>query len=217
MFVIFILVFSLTQLPVLFEQILNNYVHLLMVKAYIAPITVEEKEQYLQYAWTASCYVLPALGCQNGDARSSELILERLDEHYIHLSVPLYVITDTLQLEALALRSAKQANDDFVSITGEGYLEARIFLLTDSLGLGTISVRAQHDHPPSVNLEIWLDGQRIGDLAFARGDHTWETLSVRVNMSLGVHLLRIWYVNDYFDQGLGLDRNAYIKHIVIAP
>lgn len=210
---------------VFFKPMLSNYAHLAMLRAYAAPMTYGERITHLRRAGQVACYLSGGPACDRASAQPDVSILQFVDDYYVALANPLYVITYTAQLPASAfeLGGVSKANlgrpgqeaGETVTLFGAGYLEARTFFLSDAPGEWSISVQALHDAPPPVVLEIWVDEQCVGELVFGRGDQAWDTLALTQRISPGFHWLRIWYVNDYVERELGLDRNAYVRHVLI--
>jgi hypothetical protein len=137
-----------------------------------------------------------------------------------HLN-PLVYVEESAEIQAAELSPmgtsiANQEQSNSGTLFGEGYFQVRVFLAADSEACWRFGVRAKHDDPPPVNLALWLDNEQIGELSFTNGDKTWETLSLTTHAKPGAYWFRVWFVNDFRDPELNVDRNAYIENIQIA-
>jgi hypothetical protein len=219
---LFLLVTSLLiLLGILPRPLLTNIANLQAATVYAAHDTpVADRFVMLRNAWSNACRALPVATCFDSSHLADTAILNAFDKNYLHPLKALMVLTDTNQILSLAdlrLGGDSRANQqasvtgaDHVTLWGNGYLEARLFVLNQSAW--TISVKAQHDNPPPVILTLTLDGQPAGNLMFDKGDLSWGYLSTDpISLSPGFHWLHIWYANDYFDQKSGQDRNATIR------
>jgi hypothetical protein len=193
----------------------RNYAYLLLSQGYSG--ATAGGQQKLRQAWRLACQAsaLPACG------HSDTLLVPLVDDYYLNQVVPLVVITDTVQLAAADLHLGEQfalneLTGDYVTMFGNGSLDARLFLAAEGIEEWTIAVTAVHDAPAPVTLEVWLDDEPFGTLIFDKGDQSWETVSVSGKIIPRFHWLTLEFVNDYLDAETGQDRNAYIEQITIS-
>ncbi|MBK8985270.1 MAG: hypothetical protein IPM39_04185 [Chloroflexi bacterium] len=197
------------------QAIARNALYVLGNKAYTAPANQQE-----QLARVNQVTYKMGMCANQTITDSTAAIIQNFDDCYANHPLPLQIITHTIQLPAhiLAEGSSRpgESSGDVVTLFGVGYVQSRLFFLSEETDSWIISVHAKHDAPAPVILEIWLDDQSIGRLVFDKGDDTWETLSLAAPIKPGFHNFYFRYVNDLFDQEQGLDRNAYIEYVQIA-
>lgn len=203
--------------------VIRNYSYVLINKAYATPnINYERRVEYFQKAWKMACdsnNCFKAV-CQDERTASVSLMLLSIDKCFGEALAPLQVLTDTTQMAAPVfytgqVRRIDLRDDGGLTMYNAGYLGMRLFPMTQMDEEWTIAVTARHDDPPPVELELWLDEVLIGRLSFDKGDQSWETLSIESKLTPRHHWLYIWYREDVFDEERGLDRNAYIKQVII--
>ncbi len=92
----------------------------------------------------------------------------------------------------------------------------RLLLVAEQRECWQFAVKAKHDSPPPVALEIWLDRNKVGTLSYDRGDESWAIMSLNKLVDPNMHLLGVTFANDFQDKDAGTDRNAYIEYIQIS-
>jgi hypothetical protein len=205
------------------EQWLNNYGYVLANKIYGNHLPFTDKANY----WLQAAHICQrsrdALEDQPSAIETDVDLIYLIDGCYSRRVAPLYVINESVELAASGFAIGSHVNPvmynnqelDVITLFGISYLEARLFITDRASSDWIIGVTAKHDTPPPVALEIWVNGAMSATLLYDKGDHSWETLTAQSEAAPGFYDLRIWYVNDFFDPELNLDRNAYIKAVTI--
>ena len=216
-------VLFIIALPITRNNVIDNYAWLLVLNGYLASQTSNEIIHNLELAW--NIHASDSWESSNTDNASADLLLQSVDDYYIQGASPLYIITQTSAIPFTIFRLGGDSisnetavsnwnSKEIITLYGSGYIEARLFFLT-GVKSWRVSIRALNDYPPPVTINVWIDEQCIGELSYSEGDKSWEQLSLNFEVSPGFHWLRIWYMNDYLDKDLGIDRNAYIKQVVL--
>ena len=156
----------LILLEVLPRPLLTNIANVQAATAYSThDIPIADRFVMLRNAWSNACRALPVAACLGSNHLSDVAILNAFDKNYVHPLKARVVLTGTNQILPLAdLRPggdsrvnqlASVTGADHVTLWGNGYLEARLFVLNQSEW--AISVEAQHDSPPPVILRLTLE------------------------------------------------------------
>jgi hypothetical protein len=211
---------SLLLLFKMYPSFRDNVLRLLVSKAYFATFSTDSSTARLRQVLQTTCMQSPELECEPNEWTSNKSVIETVDRYFMADLDPLIVIGESAEIPADTLSpsgpsAANQVASKSGTLYSEGYFQLRVFLASDSETCWSFGVRAKHDDPAPVNLTLWLDDEKIGELSYAKGDKTWETLSGYSSAGPGAYWLRVWFVNDYLDQELNADRNAYIEHIQI--
>jgi tetratricopeptide (TPR) repeat protein len=100
---------------------------------------------------------------------------------------------------------------------GVGYLwwsgEALAIVSVEHDGDYLISMRARQSKPVPVEMAVGIDSQQLRRVAFARGDNSWETVTVPVRFAKGLHTVNVWFLNNAVVGGV--DRDAAIEWVAI--
>jgi tetratricopeptide (TPR) repeat protein len=80
---------------------------------------------------------------------------------------------------------------------------------------GNFSVRARlrNSDPPPVEMAIGIDGKQLEHITLTRGNDSWETITLPVNLTKGLHAIDLWYLNDATVNGK--DRNAVVEWVAV--
>ncbi len=76
-----------------------------------------------------------------------------------------------------------------------------------------VRARVRHGDPPPVEMAIGVDGKQLEPITLARGDNSWETVSLPVSFTSGYHTVDIWYLNNAIVNGK--DRDAAVEWVEI--
>lgn len=79
---------------------------------------------------------------------------------------------------------------------------------TDSYRL---EMRVRHGQPAPIKLAIGVDGQQVQSVSLERNDNLWETISLPVSLTAGIHALDVWFLNNAIVDGK--DRDAVIEWV----
>lgn len=196
----------------------HNLAQIIALNAFSSRFTTSRSVELWQTALSLKCS-----GEQDCDlkAMDSELTLvEIAREQFILDPTPMQIVSDSVrilgaQFVPSGLPDSLQEVDTPGVLYGPGTLELRLFLVSEGETCWQIAVKAKHDDPPPVNLEVWLDREKAGTLSYDRGDQSWEVLSINLPLGSNLHTLGIAFANDYLDEVTGADRNAYIEHVDI--
>jgi hypothetical protein len=63
-------------------------------------------------------------------------------------------------------------------------------------------------------MAVGVDGVPLARIELARGDSSWETLSLTVELRPGIHSIDLWFLNN--DTVDGTDRNASVEWLVLS-
>lgn len=201
------------------ETLRQNYAHLLVTNGFSTRFTSPTSIDLLRRGLALACD--EAAGCEAEMAvLPDETVLQTAAERFLNDGMPIQIVGDSLLIPITAfvpsgLPASLQDVDVPNVLYGPGYYETRLYLMADRETCWQIGVEAMHDDPPPVDLEIWLDKDKMGTLSYDRGDQSWEELTTTVRTRPNLHWLRVWFVNDFMDETLGTDRNAYIDHVTI--
>lgn len=217
------LIIALTAVASLLTYLRTNLVFLLVLNAYANRFPSDVSMDMLRYALLLNCYQSSAEHCKLAVSNSDEVVLRLANEHFLKDLGSMQIITDSTALPAelftmygISELVASADEDESVSVLfGPGYLQLRTFLFAENESCWQFAVQAKHDDPAPVELVIWLDDIQLGTLFFAKGDQSWDTLSVYAPVRPNSHWLRIYFANDYLDKQTGADRNAYIKSVTV--
>ncbi len=76
-----------------------------------------------------------------------------------------------------------------------------------------LRIQVRHGDPPPVEMAIGVDGKQLELITLARGDNSWETVSLPVTLTSGYHTVDIWYLNNAIVNGK--DRDAAVEWVEI--
>jgi hypothetical protein len=218
---LFLIALGLLLLIEAYPSFRENRLRILVSKAYFTSSSTDASVKQLRQVLQAACMESPKPACEPAIWTSNMAAIEAADRIFMEGLDPLHIVKESAVIPATILSpsgpsDANQVTPNSGTLFSEGYFQMRVFLASEVETCWRFSVRALNDDPPPVNLVLWLDNDEMGRLSYTRGDQTWETLSVTSYAGPGVYWFRVWFVNDYLDRDLNVDRNAYIKHIQIA-
>lgn len=218
--ILFLVIISLTLLPVLSSSVRANVVHILASNAYSNKYSAEESIDLLRGALVIACKESVELDCHLEAGQSDEAVLITADKYFMKELDSMLVNANSVeipnnQFTINGLHSLVQTNKTSDVLFGQGYFQSRVFFLADNESCWQIGVKAKHDDPAPVNLQIAVDETPLGILSYAKGDQSWEILSLYSAVKPGAHWLRIWFINDYLDEETNTDRNAYMEFVTI--
>lgn len=213
----FLIALGLLLLAKAYPSVRDNLLRLTVSKAYFTSTSIDSSVYRLRQALQVTCMLSPELECDPQAWISNRSVIEATDQIFMDDLDPLIVTENSAEIPATMLipfgpSIANQEASNSGTLFSEGYFQMRVFLASNSEACWNFGVRAKHDDPAPVNLALWLDDEQIGELSYSKGDQTWETLSVSSFARPGAYWLRVWFVNDYLDQDLNADRNAYVEH-----
>jgi tetratricopeptide (TPR) repeat protein len=134
-----------------------------------------------------------------------------------------YDLQDSPQIEGRQLRWLHSAEGQLSpgtplatnsqSTAGIFWWSGQAFVLLHSPrdGAYLVDLRVQHSKPAPIQLAVGADSRQLQTLTLSRGDNSWETVSVPVQLSQGWHTLDIWFLNNGIVDGV--DRNAIVDWI----
>lgn len=76
--------------------------------------------------------------------------------------------------------------------TGQG----TALIAVQQTGNYQIAFHVQHRDPPPVQMALGVDGIKMQTVALTRGDNSWETVNLSVNVKKGFHSISLWFLND---------------------
>ncbi len=210
----------ITYFTSLSVRLRSNVAYVLITTAYTGRFSSNTSLNLIKQAWLVVCKEQTLSPCKPETRQSDEDILMAVDRHFVYRLSPIQFVSDTtiipinrfLQYD---LPTSLQTVESPGILYGPGYFQLRIFLMSNSENCWQFAVKAKHDDPPPVKLEIWLDNTQIGALLYDKGDQSWEILSIYSSVDPNTHSLQIRFANDFFDRDAGLDRNAYIEYVKI--
>ncbi len=205
----------LLVLLVIYPQIRTNVGFVLANKSLGTQLSNQVRQDYWKRATTI---------CLNSAEDMAKLIdheavILQFDSCYIDRVIPLIIVTDTVSFSAATLAlgglsKSNQLSNGMASLYGSGYLEAMVVPVEPAEMI--LSIQAFHHELPPVILEIWLNEEKVGELYFDKGDNSWEIIALPITVDSNFHRLRIAYTNDFYDEALEIDRNAFIRDIEIS-
>lgn len=139
----------------------------------------------------------------------------------------LFALQDSLRVEGAALRWLTRAGDgkdaDYgtpLSNGGSGAIgfmwwngQATALLSVAQAGDYSLRASLQHSDPAPVEMAIGIDGRQLMPITLARGDNSWETVTLPVHLTKGFHSIDLWYLNDALANGK--DRNAAVQWVMV--
>ncbi len=196
----------------------RNFVHLVVANAFSSRFSSAISIDLLGTALEIDCAENAADDCFLGPTPTDEEVLRAADGRFLNATIPMIVVSESATIPIGQFVQSGQPDslrdvDAPGTLYGPGYFELRLFLMAEAEGCWQISVKAKHDDPPPVELELWLDKDKVGTLSYGLGDQSWQTLSLSTPVDPNLHLLRIWFANDYLDTENGVDRNAYVETV----
>lgn len=213
-----VLAFGLLLTRLAVAPLQRNLAHVLAINAFSSRFPSSRSVELLQTALSLNCS--GDLDCDPEAMDSKESVLEAARWQFIPDPTPMQIISHSIRLPSSqflpsGLPDSLQNVDTSGVLYGPGTLELRIFLLSEQEGCWQIAVKAKHDDPPPVNLEVWLDRDIVNTLSYDRGDQSWQVLSVNTLIDPNIHTLGIRFANDLQDKETGADRNAYVEYVEI--
>lgn len=213
-----VLAFGLLLTRLAVAPLQRNLAHVLAINAFSSRFPSSRSVELLQTALSLNCS--GDLDCDPEAMDSKESVLEAARWQFIPDPTPMQIISHSIRLPSSqflpsGLPDSLQNVDTSGVLYGPGTLELRIFLLSEQEGCWQIAVKAKHDDPPPVNLEVWLDRDIVNTLSYDRGDQSWQVLSVNTLIDPNIHTLGIRFANDLQDKATGADRNAYVEYVEI--
>jgi tetratricopeptide (TPR) repeat protein len=91
--------------------------------------------------------------------------------------------------------------------------QATALISVEQAGDYLVRTRVRHSDPPPVEMAIGVDGKQLEPITLARGDDSWETVSLPVTLAAGYHTVDIWYLNNAIVNGQ--DRDAAVEWVEI--
>lgn len=218
--VAFVLAFGVLLARLVVAPLPQNLAQVIAINAFSSRFASSRSVELLQSALSFSCSGNKDCGLEAIDSEKS--VLEIARDQFIPDPTPMQIISDSVRIPSDQLvpsgsHGSLQDIDAPGVMYGPGTLKLRPFLISEQERCWQIAVKAKHDDPPPVNLDIWLDRDKAGTLSYDRGDQSWEVLSINVPAGPNLHILGITFANDFLDNGTGADRNAYIEYIEITP
>jgi hypothetical protein len=203
------------------ESVRRNTMQLLVANGFSTRFSTPTSAELLRRALALGCDSPETAVCLAEVAGLSDMaVIETAGLRFLDDAMPVLIVSDSATFPitdfvASGLPVSLQGVDSSAVLYGPGYYEARLYLAAEGEACWQVGVTAQHDDPPPVDLEIWLDKDRMGTLSYDRGDQSWEELTIALRARPNLHWLRVWFVNDTMDETLGIDRNAYIQQVTI--
>ena len=196
----------------------QNLARTMAVNAFFSQAATSRSVELLHTALSLNC--AGSRDCAVRAVDSVKSVLEQSGGQFMPDLSPIQIISDSAripieQFVPSGLPASLQGVAAPGVLYGPGTLKLRLFLVSEMENCWQIAVRAKHDDPPPVDLEIWLDREKAGVLSYDRGDQSWETLSLNVPIAPNLHSLGVTFANDYLDEAAGADRNAYIEYVEI--
>lgn len=198
----------------------QNLAQVIANKAFSGQFSSSRSVELLQTALSFSCP--DDRNCSPEAIDTEKQVLETGRNQFIPDPTPMQIVSDSVRIPSdrfvpSGLPSSLQDVDSPGVLYGPGRLALRLFLVSEYEGCWQIAVKAKHDDPPPVDLEVWLDRDNAGTLSYGRGDQSWDVLSINTSIGPNLHILGITFANDYQDKETGADRNAYIEYVEITP
>lgn len=91
--------------------------------------------------------------------------------------------------------------------------EALAMLSVEQPGRYLIRANLRHSQPPPVEMAIGVDGRQAQAAALGRGDNSWQTITVPITLSRGLHTINLWFLNNAVVDGK--DRDAVVEWVEI--
>ncbi len=196
----------------------HNLAQVMALNAFSSRFATSRSVEWLRTALSLKC--ADNSGCALETTDSMESVLVTAKEQFITDPTPMKIVDNSASISSdqfvpSGLPDSLQNVDAPGVLYGPGTLKLRLFLVSERESCWQIAVKAKHDDPPPVNLEVWLDKDKVGILSYERGDQSWEVLSINIPIGPNLHTLGITFANDYLDKETGADRNAYIEYVEI--
>ncbi len=199
----------------------TNGVQLLLAQA-LSPNNKYGSLSQLNRAWRLHCWPFgdETCGILKNMPADAAAQLRVLEEQYLYFEQPISYVTDELRLpaESLARGGPSQVNSESGEsgvLFGNGYFYLRFFIPRSAAECWAISFHTMHDAPPPVQLDLFLNGHLVHSFRLARGDQSWETVTITQRLAPGLHRVDIVFGNDFFDHATQADRNAYIENMTL--
>lgn len=172
-----------------------------------------------QSALSLSC--IDEKDCRHVALEPGRAIIDKARDEFIPDPTPMRIVDRSLRIPSedfipSGLPGSLQGIDSPGILYGPGTLNMRLLLVAEQRECWQFAVKAKHDSPPPVELEIWLDRNKVGTLSYDRGDESWAIMSLNKLVDPNMHLLGVTFANDFQDKDAGTDRNAYIEYIQIS-
>lgn len=162
---------------------------------------------------TTLCAVAAAV---SGAANAEELLA---DASIVDPTFQAMLLPNETRLDGATLRWATRIDENAsygtplsygsVEPTSIGYMwwSGQAFLLLDveQAGVYLLQIHARHSVPAPVELALGADGFRLATFLLERGDDSFETLQLPLELSEGYHVLNLWYLNDALIGGQNRD------------
>lgn len=212
---------GLLLLVTLIPYMRNNLAHVLVSKAYVGTYSVNANINRLKNALLLTCKESPAHSCTPEAWPSDEIVVATADRLFMNELGSMQIITSSVeipigQFTSSGLPASLQTVETSGVLYGPGYFQLRTYFMADTESCWQFSVKARHDDPSPVNLEIWLDDVQLDTLSYDKGDQSWGVLSTYALVPPNAHWLRVWFANDYLDKVTNADRNAYVEYVAIS-
>jgi len=131
------------------------------------------------------------------------------------LNGPLALAPRDFYVEGNGLFSVK---DDALTMFGTNYIEFRLYVpYTSASQKVDLAITALNSTPPPVQFNILIQDTVVDKISFDRGDGLKATKNVELTLEPGFNFVKVLYANDLFDKAKGIDRNAYILELTLAP
>lgn len=196
----------------------HNLARIISMNAFSGRLPTTRSIELLRVALLLNCSGLGE--CNQSSMDSENSILDKAREEFVPYTYPMLAVKDSILIPAYQLAPSgwldlpSEVNVSGV-LYGPGTLKTRFFLMAEHDNCWQIAVKAKHDDPPPVILEVWIDREKVDTLSFDRGDQSWGVLSTNVLLSPNLHTLDIMFVNDFLNKETEVDRNAYIESVEI--
>ncbi len=160
--------------------------------------------------------------------RSAAKLLEQLAQ--VDSTFNIYTLDYSIRIEGGDLRWTRALPDTQIDygvllshsfphgITSSGVLwaggEGLAVLFVKEAGTYKLSAEVRHRTPPPIEMALGIDGEILQTFSLARGDESWETVGMNLDLTPGFHTVEAWFLNPKYIIG-GEDRKAEVQSIMI--
>lgn len=214
-----VLAFGLLVARLAVGPLQHNLARVLANNAFSGRWATSRSVELLKPALALNCVAME--GCNTVTLGTQESILQTAREQFLLDPTPMQIITDSLRIPSEQFVPTGVAEPllhvaEPGVLYGPGTLKTRLFVAAEYESCWRIGVMGKHDAPPPVELELWLDKDKVGTLSYGLGDESWEELAIETMIGPNLHILGLTFANDFLDEATGADRNAYIEYVEVS-
>lgn len=111
-----------------------------------------------------------------------------------------------------------RVSDPTLTMFGTNYIEFRLYVPEQNGGRQVeLALTALNSKPAPIQFDILVQDRVVDTILFDQGDGLEATKHAYLTLQPGYYLVKVLYANDWYDKDKGIDRNAYIRGLVLTP